>query len=207
MSKSKKNTVDPEKIINQYGADAVRWFILSDSPPEKDVMWSDTGVAAANKFLQKVWNLSLLIVQRDDIIGDKKVIEKFNLDINSLVYKIDKSIEEFKFNVAIAHFYEAYKIFNSYLKLKVDNEILKKNIIKFFKLIIPFAPHLAYECLELLKCETTNNWPEIKNNFTKEIKIAVQINGKTRDVINISSDMGQEQVNKWIEKNSKAKNI
>ena len=61
MSKSKKNTIDPEKMINQYGADAVRWFILSDSPPEKDVQWSDTGVASANKFLQKIWNLNYLI--------------------------------------------------------------------------------------------------------------------------------------------------
>ena len=61
MSKSKKNTIDPETMINQYGADAVRWFILSDSPPEKDVQWSDTGVSSANKFLQKIWNLNHLI--------------------------------------------------------------------------------------------------------------------------------------------------
>ena len=59
MSKSKKNTVDPEEMINKYGADAVRWFILSDSPPEKDIQWSDTGVLASNKFLQKIWNLNL----------------------------------------------------------------------------------------------------------------------------------------------------
>ena len=58
MSKSKKNTVDPETMINQYGADAVRWFILSDSPPEKDIQWSDAGVASANKFLQKIWDLN-----------------------------------------------------------------------------------------------------------------------------------------------------
>ena len=61
MSKSKKNTIDPETMINQYGADAVRWFILSDSPPEKDIQWSDVGVASANKFLQKIWNLNFLI--------------------------------------------------------------------------------------------------------------------------------------------------
>ena len=65
MSKSKKNTIDPETMINQYGADAVRWFILSDSPPEKDVQWSDTGVASANKFLQKIWNLNLFYRSRE----------------------------------------------------------------------------------------------------------------------------------------------
>ena len=66
MSKSKKNTVDPETMINQYGADAVRWFILSDSPPEKDVQWSDTGVVSANKFLQRIWDLSVSIKNRAD---------------------------------------------------------------------------------------------------------------------------------------------
>ena len=64
MSKSKKNTVDPETMIKQYGADAVRWFILSDSPPEKDVQWSDTGVASAHKFLQKIWDLNYLIFNK-----------------------------------------------------------------------------------------------------------------------------------------------
>ena len=62
MSKSKKNTIDPE-TINQYGADSVEWFILSDSPPEKDIQWSDTGVSSANKFLQKIWNLNHQILK------------------------------------------------------------------------------------------------------------------------------------------------
>ena len=66
MSKSKKNTVDPERMINSYGADAIRWFILSDSPPEKDVQWSDSGVVSANKFLQKIWNLNHLISKREE---------------------------------------------------------------------------------------------------------------------------------------------
>ena len=62
MSKSKKNTIDPETMIKKYGADSVRWFILSDSPPEKDIQWSDTGVASSNKFLQKIWNLNNIIL-------------------------------------------------------------------------------------------------------------------------------------------------
>ena len=64
MSKSKKNTIDPEIMIKIYGADAVRWFILSDSPPEKDIQWSDTGVSSSNKFLQKIWNLNFLIINK-----------------------------------------------------------------------------------------------------------------------------------------------
>ena len=70
MSKSKKNTIDPETMINQYGADSVRWFILSDSPPEKDVQWSNTGVASANKFLQKIWNLNVISVRRTKKIDE-----------------------------------------------------------------------------------------------------------------------------------------
>ena len=95
MSKSKKNTVDPETMINQYGADAVRWFILSDSPPEKDVQWSDTGVVSANKFLQKVWNLNYLISKREEKDIDKKVEVNFISKINSYIFKIDKSINNF----------------------------------------------------------------------------------------------------------------
>ena len=73
MSKSKKNTIDPETMINQYGADAVRWFILSDSPPEKDVQWSDTGVSSSNKFLQKIWNLNHLIFKKKEKINKKEI--------------------------------------------------------------------------------------------------------------------------------------
>ena len=79
MSKSKK-ILDPETMINQYGADAVRWFIMSDSPPEKDVQWSDTGVDSANKFLQKIWNLNYLVANRKekkiDIKTEKSLFKK-----------------------------------------------------------------------------------------------------------------------------------
>ena len=77
MSKSKKNTVDPEAIIKVYGADAVRWFILSDSPPEKDVQWTNTGVASANKFLQKIWDLNYSISNNKLINGDGKKEKEF----------------------------------------------------------------------------------------------------------------------------------
>ena len=72
MSKSKKNTIDPETMINEYGADSVRWFMLSDSPPEKDVQWSDAGVVSANKFLQKIWNLNKLTIERKEDSIEKK---------------------------------------------------------------------------------------------------------------------------------------
>jgi len=123
MSKSKKNTIDPETMINLYGADAVRWFILSDSPPEKDVQWSDSGVSSSNKFLQKIWDLNVQIRSRKENTINKKLVERFDLSIDTLVKKIDKSIEEFKFNVTIAHFYEIYKIFHTSLSIRMFRKV------------------------------------------------------------------------------------
>ena len=191
-------------MIKQYGADAVRWFILSDSPPEKDVQWSDTGVASSNKFLQRIWNLNLQIISRKKSDINKEINEKFNLEIENLVSKIDNSIEEFKFNVTIAHFYEIYKVFIKYIDLDLSNECLIQNIIKTMKLMIPFTPHLAYECLEKFKCKSVNKWPEIKKDILDEIKFAIQVNGKTRDIITVTKNLGKEEINRLVMKSSKA---
>ena len=205
MSKSKKNTVDPETMINQYGADAVRWFILSDSPPEKDVQWSDSGVASSNKFLQKIWNLNIQIISRKEQEIKEEITKKFDAEIDILANKIDRSIEEFKFNVTIAHFYEIYKVFNKYLNSKVSNESMTNNIIKTMKLMIPFTPHLSNECLEKLACKSGNKWPEIKDEDLGEIKFAIQVNGKTRDIISVKNNITQQEVNEIVNENSKAK--
>ena len=205
MSKSKKNTIDPETMIKQYGADSVRWFILSDSPPEKDVQWSDIGVASANKFLQKIWNLNFQIILRKETLVDEELTSKFNLEIDSLASKIDKSINDFKLNVSIAHFYEIYKVFNKYINLKLSNESLINNITKTMKLMMPFTPHLSYECLEKLNCKTLDKWPDIEVDASESIKFAVQVNGKTRDIITIKKNLDKEDVKEIVIKNSKAK--
>jgi len=205
MSKSKKNTIDPEIMIKQYGADAIRWFILSDSPPEKDVQWSDSGVSSSNKFLQKIWNLNNQIISRKEIKINRNVTNKFISEINNLSDKIDKSIEDFKFNVSIAHFYEIYKVFIKYFNLEITNEIMKECLIKMMKLLIPFTPHLAHECLENLNCKNIDIWPEINSNEMGEIKFAIQVNGKTRDIITIQKDLKEEQIDKIIRKDSKAR--
>ena len=198
MSKSKKNTVDPEIMIKKYGADSVRWFILSDSPPEKDVQWSDTGVSSANKFLQKLWNLNHIIINRKKCNPEKIVEEKFNNQVDSYVKKIDSSISGFKFNVAIANFYEVYSHFKNHIDKKVSNETLKASITNIMKILIPLTPHLAYECLEHLNAENINVWPEIKSNKNEEIKLPIQINGKTRDVISILKDTDEKEIYKQI---------
>ncbi len=205
MSKSKKNTIDPEIMINHYGADAVRWFILSDSPPEKDVQWSDTGVESANKFLQKIWSLNYLISIRKDVKPDLNIEKEIIFQINDFVNKIDESIENFRFNVSIAYFYQLYKIMRDYLELKISNKVLTENIIKIMKLMMPFTPHLSNECLELFGCKTVDIWPIIdKKNVSNKVNLAIQINGKTRDVIQVDNNMDKKKIDEIVRSRSKA---
>ena len=129
MSKSKKNTIDPEKIIKMYGADAVRLFILSDSPPEKDVQWSDTGISASYKFLQKLWIL------HKKIILNKKKCSEFDEDLekftNQIINKINNDLDRFGFNVVIASIHKIYSFYNQQLN-KDDLGNNFKKIIRIF---------------------------------------------------------------------------
>ncbi len=206
MSKSKKNTIDPESMINQYGADAVRWFILSDSPPEKDVQWSDTGVVSSSKFLQKIWHINQLIIKRIEKQIDSELEKSFEIQMNLFTQKIDIAINNFQFNVAIAQFYEIYRFLNDSTNLKISNKILRYNLIKIMKLMIPFTPHLAHECLVILNCKDVKEWPKIDKQILENIniKIVIQINGKTRDVLSVKKDINEEEINKLVMKNSKA---
>ena len=206
MSKSKKNVIDPESMIKEYGADAVRWFILSDSPPEKDVQWSNQGVNAAYKFLQKIYNLNILIDSRSQ---KKNLIDNdFNLKMNSFLNKVTTSIDNFNLNVVVANVYEIYNLFNTNIGKEISNECLKENIIKLMKILIPFVPHLANECLEIHKIKDKNEWPIVDKKLILEekIKLAVQIDGKTRDIIEINKNLNQNEVVKICKRMSKVKN-
>jgi leucyl-tRNA synthetase len=203
MSKSKKNVIDPESMIESYGADAVRWFILSDSPPEKDVQWSSQGVNAAYKFLQKLYNLTHVVLNRKDNGEDNN--KDFDIKFNNYILKITNSIENFQFNVVIANIYSVYSLLNTALEEKITNKCLKKNFTKLMKVLIPFVPHLAHECLEQLGEENTDIWPKIDGtlNTDEKIKIAIQINGKTREVIEVKKDSDEKNVINESKKNKK----
>ena len=194
MSKSKKNVIDPENMIKTYGADAVRWFILSDSPPEKDVQWSNQGVNAAHKFLQKIYNLTNLVVNRED----QNNLEDLELDfkINEYITKITSQIENFSLNVAVANVYSTYNLFFQSLNKKISNKCLKKNFSNFLKTLIPFVPHISYECLEQIKEHNTDDWPNVQKilKIKEKIKLAIQINGKTKKVIEVAKDIDENQV-------------
>ncbi len=208
MSKSKKNTIDPEIMIKKYGADAVRWFILSDSPPEKDVQWSDQGVNSANKFLQRFWDLNNQIINLNDSSIKKSENAKLEISINIFIKKVTKSIEKFQFNVSIALFYEIYRVLKKALEDKVDKKILCESLTSVMKLLIPFAPHFAHECLSTLGEKSFDRWPiadETLLTVDEIIKMPVQINGKTRDILEIKKDLSEKEVLNVVSKSFKIK--
>jgi leucyl-tRNA synthetase len=207
MSKSKKNIIDPESMIKIYGADAVRWFIMSDSPPEKDVQWSNQGVNASYKFLQKIWNLNLTSIERKEIKVVSKLEKEFVGNFNAYIFKVTNLIENFQLNVAVANIYEIFHLINLNSKKDISNECLKKVLINFMKILVPFVPHLANESLEMLRSQESSVWPKIseKDVLQQKIKLAVQINGKTREIINIKKDREEKDVIRDIQDNDKIK--
>ena len=194
MSKSKKNVIDPESMITSYGADAVRWFILSDSPPEKDVQWSNQGVNAAYKFLQKIYNLNNLIINRKNKKNIKD--EEFQASFNNYILKITDLINNFQLNVVIANIYSIYNLFTSGIEKEISNECLIKNFKNLMKVLIPFTPHIAHECLEQHGETNVDRWPKLNDKLilTEKIKIAIQINGKTKEVIEVKKDLDEKNV-------------
>ena len=206
MSKSKKNVVDPEHMIKTYGADAIRWFILSDSPPEKDIQWSNQGVNAAYKFLQKIYNLNDLINKR----VNKKPLKdsEFEVKFNNYISNITKLINNFQLNVVVANTYSIYSLFKNYMNDEISNECIKKSFSDLMRILIPFIPHLAHECLEQLGEKNINSWPKINIQITSDekIKIAVQINGKTKEIIEVKKDLSENNVIKESKLHKKVNN-
>jgi leucyl-tRNA synthetase len=204
MSKSKKNTIDPENIIKNYGADAVRLFILSDSPPEKDIQWSDQGRLASCKFIQRLWILHTKILKKinlDEKIDGEENLTKFT---NQLIHKITSNLEKFHYNVIVANFYEMYNFLTKELEKPISKKILENNYQKILTVMIPFVPHFASECLSFFTKEEAK-WPRISAEelIENNIKIVVQINGKKRALINVKRDVDEKTLLKEIKQNNK----
>ena len=203
MSKSKKNVIDPENIINNYGADAVRLFILSDSPPEKDVQWSEQGMIASYKFLQKLWVLNNKI--KEIIIVNNKITSNQNLEkfTNQLILKMTNNLENFNYNVIIANMYETYNFLNKEIQNEIDSSNLKENYIKILKLFSPVIPHFISECFESLNFDENTDWPKAEINNLEEGKVnyVIQINGKKRAILNETRNIDQNSLLEKIKSN------
>ncbi len=205
MSKSKKNTIDPENIISSYGADAARLFILSDSPPEKDVQWSEEGISSSFKFIQKLWSLNLKILEeckKDHLKDTDNEIKKYT---NKFLRNITKNLEDFSYNKIIANMHEMYSFLNKQLNKPYKKITLIENYEKILITMTPIIPHFTSECLKNLNI-TNANWPEYDEKMLIEeyANIVVQINGKKRGLIKTKKDNNEKIV---MEEISKEKNL
>ena len=219
MSKSKKNTIDTEKIISDFGADSVRLFILSDSPPEKDVQWSDEGIISSFKFLQKLWNLNSQIL--DEIKKDHKKDhdDLFNKMTNNFVDKVTNNLTKFTYNKIIANLHEMHSEISSILKNNYSSKTILNNYKKILVCMIPVIPHFANECISKLNDKTQLKWPDVDKAMLLEenIKYVIQINGKKRGLIDASRDISEkellelmtkaEEINKYLDNKKIKKQI
>ena len=202
MSKSKKNTIDPESIIKNYGADSVRLFILSDSPPEKDVQWSDQGMLASFKFVQKLWVLNSKILEKiktDNVSDEGENLTKFT---NQLIHKITQNLEKFHYNVIVANLYEMYNFLNKEIEKPIKRDVLIENYRKILIMMSPFIPHFTSECLSYIE-HGKLIWPIVSKNqlIEENIQFVVQINGKKRALLNVKRNLDEISILKEIQLN------
>ena len=206
MSKSKRNTIDPETMVENFGADAVRFFILSDSPPEKDVQWSDQGMLASFKFIQKFWNLNSELTDKINLKINPSVINndpsnEISIFTNQIIKKITFNLENFHYNVIIANLHEIYNFLSTINKSQEANfENLKENYIKILIVMNPVLPHLISECLSNLDVKDTTSWPDVNVKILEQklVNIVIQINGKKRGLVKCEKDISEEDLIKLI---------
>ena len=198
MSKSKKNVVDPDDIIDQYGADTARWFVMSDSPPERDVEWTASGAEAAWKHLQRVWRLTVEITEDSSSDTSKDIeLEKAK---NIAIDAVTKGVEGFAFNKSIAALYQFTNILAKSLaskNAKIDA------MLTMAQLMQPMTPHLAEEIWSTLGGDglvTEAKWPILDASMliNDTIVLPIQVNGKRRDEIQVSVDLSKDQIEKIV---------
>jgi leucyl-tRNA synthetase len=202
MSKSKRNTVDPEQIIEQFGADTARWFMLSDSPPERDVEWTTAGVVGAWRFLQKVWRTlaesGLTEASTGGPVGPEA--EALRKITHKTIAGVTADIEGFAFNKAVARLYEFY---NAIQKAGGDAPGLalarRAALETLARLMAPMTPHFAEEMWQMLGHErplTETPWPAFDDALARDdvILMPVQVNGKKRAEIEVGRDADRETI-------------
>ena len=178
MSKSKRNTIDPEPIIARYGADAVRWFMLSDSPPDRDLEWSEGGIEGAARFVQRVWKLASTITPAE---GSDDTLER---KTHKTIAAVTEALEGLQFNKAVAQLYEL----TSAIEKARPSAMRSAAVRTLVKLAAPAAPHLAEEAWSVLGEQgmvVDAPWPEFDPALRVEdqVTLAVQVNGKLRDTL------------------------
>jgi leucyl-tRNA synthetase len=187
MSKSRRNTVDPEPILDAYGADAVRWFMLSDSPPERDLEWSEAGIEGASRFMQRVWRLANTVTTGQ---GEDSALQR---KLHRTVAGVGEAIEGLAFNKAVALLYELVTAIEKAAPSTNRTEAVRALVL----LIAPMAPHLAEETWALLGEQgmvADAPWPSFDPALLvdEQVTLAVQVNGKLRDTLTAPRGLPRE---------------
>ena len=205
MSKSKKNTIDPENIINSFGADSARLFILSDSPPEKDVQWSEEGISASFKFIQKLWNLHSKTMEEINKDFPKDIDEELTKFTNKFIKKISNNLDSFSYNIIIANLHEMYSFMIKEINKGYKSKTIKENYEKILTTMMPIIPHFSSECLSILSISDKVTWPTYDESQLEESTniIVVQINGKKRGIIDTKKDINEDDLIKLISNDEK----
>ncbi|MEM8574528.1 MAG: leucine--tRNA ligase [Pseudomonadota bacterium] len=209
MSKSKKNVVDPDSIIGTYGADTARWFMLSDTPPERDIEWTTGGVDGAHRFLQRVWRLTGEVASKGapagtprptDIKAEALVLRRTT---HKTIAAVTSAVERLRFNSAVAQIYELTNAVSSGLQAKSPSEGLSFALREAAEVLVllaaPMVPHLAEECWKILGNQglvAEQGWPEADSALLTDdsVTIAVQVNGKRRGELTIARDAAKEDI-------------
>ena len=198
MSKSKKNVVDPDDIIDQYGADTARWFVMSDSPPERDVEWTASGAEAAWKHLQRVWRLTVEITEDNSSDASKDIeLEKAR---NIAIDAVTNGVEGFAFNKSIA---ALYQFTNILAKSPASKNAKIDAMLTMAQLMQPMTPHLAEEIWSTLGGDglvTEAKWPILDASMliNDTIVLPIQVNGKRRDEIEVNVDLNKDEIEKIV---------
>jgi leucyl-tRNA synthetase len=215
MSKSKGNVVDPEDIIERYGADTARLFILFTSPPEKDLEWSDRGVEGCYRFLNRLWRLFGESWGKvvDEVEDGSKERREIRFKLHRTVKKVTEDIEKrFNFNTAIAAVMEFLNSFQDYVRenKKVDRNLLEEVWEKLLLILSPFVPHITEELWRKMgKKESIHlqEWPSYNPELAtaEEVTIAVQVNGKLRDRLTVPVDISEDELEELALSSEKVK--
>ena len=198
MSKSKNNVVDPVAIIGQYGADTARWFVLSDSPPERDVEWTASGAEAANKHLARVYRACAEIAAGDvPPTGEDEALLR---EMHKAIHDVTMGVESFGFNAAIARL---YAFTNALTKSRAGTEAETQAAKVLAQLMSPMTPHLSEEIWQLLGGEgliADAAWPEADEAMLVEdtVTLPIQVNGKRRGELTVPKDMPKEEIEKLV---------
>ncbi len=200
MSKSKKNVVDPNEILETYGADAARLFILSDSPPERDLEWTEGGIEGAWRFVQKLWRMisapqTALAAKDTSLPGNTDAAAQEVLEaMHKTVHQTGQELDRLHFNKAVAHIRAFANTLADYdTSGKADGAVLRRGFETLVKLAAPVMPHLAEELWRVLGHETPVSlaaWPKVDKKYlvSDQVTIAVQVNGKLRATVTLPRD-------------------